>query len=548
MSDYIGVDSYKKNPTLATNQKYDAIVIGSGIGGLGTAAFMAREGKKILVLEQHYTPGGYTHVFKRRDYEWDVGIHYIGEVHREHTTLSRLFRYISDGQLEWAELGDVYDRIFFGEEEYEFWTGADNFKARMKGYFPEPEDQIAIDKYVDLIYAAQKASFTFFAEKAVPPLVAKMVGGKMRKGMMQFSNRTTMEVLKDITQNEKLIAVLVGQFGDYGLPPKQSSFVIHAMVAKHYMNGASFPVGGCMRIVETVCPVIASAGGLVLTNARVKQIMVRNKKAIGVRMEDGQEVFAPMVISSAGVINTYEHMLHPEVSNKLGLLKQLKKVAPSVAHICLYIGFKHTVEELGLQKANYWIYPKNGYDHDKNFADYLADPENTEFPVVYISFPAAKDPDWENRYPGRSTIDIITLASYDWYKEWEDNRWKKRGEEYDAFKEKMAQRLLNKMYEYLPQLKGKVDYYELSTPLSTKHFCNYQKGELYGLNHTPERFQQDFLRVHTPIKNLYLTGQDVVSAGIGGALAGGMITASAILKKNISDRVKKWDEQRKKNS
>ena len=99
--------------------------------------------------------------------------------------------------------------------------------------------------------------------------------------------------------------------------------------------------------------------------------------------------------------------------------------------------------------------------------------------------------------------------------------------------------MLEKLYEYLPQLRGKIDYYELSTPLSTRHFCNYEQGEVYGIDHTPDRYEHRFLRVHTPIKQLYLTGQDVVSAGIGGALAAGMITASAILKKDMSSKIKK---------
>src|SRR5580698_3391281 len=92
---------------------YDAIVIGSGLGGLSTAAFLSKEGKKVLVLERHYTPGGFTHVFTRRGYEWDVGLHYVGEVHRPHTDVSRMFNYITDGSLKWAEMDEVYDKMFF---------------------------------------------------------------------------------------------------------------------------------------------------------------------------------------------------------------------------------------------------------------------------------------------------------------------------------------------------------------------------------------------------------------------------------------------------
>src|SRR5690606_29137661 len=83
--------------------KFDVIIIGSGIGGLTTAVFLAKAGKKVLMLERHYTAGGFTHMFKRKDYEWDVGIHYIGEVHKPSSVLSQVFDYLCDGQLQWAD-------------------------------------------------------------------------------------------------------------------------------------------------------------------------------------------------------------------------------------------------------------------------------------------------------------------------------------------------------------------------------------------------------------------------------------------------------------
>ena len=100
-------------------------------------------------------------------------------------------------------------------------------------------------------------------------------------------------------------------------------------------------------------------------------------------------------------------------------------------------------------------------------------------------------------------------------------------------KDKFAQRLLNVLYEKEPQVKGKVDHYELSSPVTTKHFMNYDQGELYGIDHDPDRYKQRFLQPKTPIKNFYLTGQDIVSAGVAGALFAGFLTASTITKKNI---------------
>ena len=252
-------------------------------------------------------------------------------------------------------------------------------------------------------------------------------------------------------------------------------------------------------------------------------------------MKDGKVFSAKNIISGAGIMTTYNKLLPNSISEKHRLKDQLQKVKRSVSHACLYIGLDGSPEELNLPKTNYWIYPED-LDHDACVDRYLND-INAEFPVVYISFPSAKDPDWSNRYPGKSTIDIITLLPYNIFENWEGSRWMKRGEDYETLKEKISQRLLEALYKKIPQAKGKIEHYELSTPLTTQHFINYDKGEIYGLDHTPKRFRQRFLQPRTPIKNLYLTGQDVVTAGVAAALFSGVITASAMTGKNVMKKV-----------
>jgi all-trans-retinol 13,14-reductase len=525
------IQSYKQTTSLQNH--YDAIIIGSGMGSLTTAALLSKEGKKVLILERHYTAGGFTHVFKRKEYEWDVGIHYIGEVQRPNSAIRRLFDYITDGQLQWADMGEVYDRIIIGEKSYDLVKGVTNFKGQLGEYFPEEKE--AINQYVDLVFAANRAARSFYMEKAVSPLISRLGGGMMQRPFHKFSDQTTYEVLRSLTSNERLIKVLSGQYGDYGLPPKQSSFAMHAAVVRHYLGGGSFPVGGSSRIVTTIDPIIEAAGGTILVRAEVKEVIIENNKAIGVRMEDDRTFTADQVISGAGIVTTYKKLLPAEVVQQHQLDKQLHQVEPSVSHGCLYIGLKGSPQELDLPKTNYWVYPEDA-DHDTCMSRYLEDIDQP-FPLVYISFPSAKDPDWPNRYPGRSTIDIITLLPFQTFAAWEGSKWMKRGADYEALKEKITQRLLEELYRQVPQVRGKVDHYELSTPLTTQHFINYERGEIYGLDHSPDRFRQKFLRPRTPIKNFYLTGQDIVTAGVGGALFSGVITVSAMTGRNIMKKV-----------
>jgi len=152
------------------------------------------------------------------------------------------------------------------------------------------------------------------------------------------------------------------------------------------------------------------------------------------------------------------------------------------------------------------------------------------FPVTYISFPSAKDPTWENKHPNRSTLQIISLANSNWFKNWENSSWRKREPGYLEIKDSISDRLLNQLYSAFPVFKGKVDHFELSTPLSTKHFSNYDQGEIYGLEHTPAQYLDPRLTPHTPIQGLYLSGQDIASNGVAGALVGGMLAAGSASK------------------
>jgi len=513
---------------------YDAIIIGSGIGGLSVAAILAKAGKKVLVLEQHYEIGGYTHTFKRKGYEWDVGLHYVGDVHIEGTVLHKAFQYITDGQLKWAAMPKVYDKAVFGNQVYEFVSGRTSLKTQLKKYFPSEKDGKSIDAYFELLKEVRQLNSNYYIEKALPPILSKITGKFLRKGLLKYANQTTLSVLKGLTDNPKLIGVLTAQYGDYGLPPAQSSFYMHAMLANHYMDGAAFPVGGAGSIARTIVPVIEERSCAVLFNATVRQILVENNKAVGVKMADGNEIFAKTIISDAGAINTFLKLLPKETIEKHQFNNSLKKLQPAAAHIGLYIGIKAAAKKLELPKNNFWLFP-DAYDHDELQAAYTH--LDATLPVAYISFPSAKDPSWESRYPDRATIEVITLIPYEWFAQWEGTTWKKRDENYEQLKEKLAQQLLAQLFRVLPQLKDKIDYYELSTPLSTEKFTHHPKGAIYGIAHTPERFQQRLLSATTPVKNLYLTGQDVVIASIGGGLMGGIVAASAILKRNMFNQI-----------
>ena len=514
--------------------QYDAIVVGSGMGGLSVGALLAREGKKVLLLEKHYTLGGYTHTFGRMGYSWDVGLHYVGHVHIEGTTLNKVFRYVSDEKLEWAPLDDAYDRALFGKKQFDFVGGRENLRKKLKEYFPAEKDHQSIDKYFQLLDEVLNLGNGFYVEKALPPFLAKLIGGWLRKPVMKYSEKTTLEVLESLTDNVELIGVLTAQYGDYGMFPSESSFYMHAMLVNHYIEGAGYPIGGSNRVAEVVVEVIEAAGGKAVKKAEVMEVVVEGNKAIGVKMADGKVIKGKKIISNTGVIDTFSRLIPEQLREKHQLDKKVEQLRPSEAHVALYAGVKATPTELKLPRCNYWVF-QDEYDHQKSKEHYKS--LKDQVPMVYISFP--KDPKGEDLHPGKATMEAVAIVPYSWFDKWQGTEWRRRGDEYNEMKKVLADQLLERIYRATPQLKDRVDYFEVSTPLSTTKFMGHSRGEMYGVSHGPDRFRHRFLRPHTPVKNLFMTGQDVMITSISGALMGGVLCASAILKKDMLKKVKK---------
>ena len=511
-------------------ENLDAIIIGSGISGLTTAALLSKVGKKVLVLEQHYIAGGCTHAFEDHGYEFDTGIHYVGNIKKRKKVLDL----ITSEEIKWDKMGRedgnyVYDEIKIGTKEYNLKAGEDNFIKEFTNKFPDEKENII--KYLKLVKKVAKKDFFFLSKIAKPRWLVKLISPFINKNFFEMTQKTVLEVMNELTENKDLIAALCGQFGDSGPTPSKGSFFMHASVVNHYLEGGWYPNGGTSEIARKIIPTIEKAGGRVLVRKAVNNIIIKNKKAIGVKMVNGDEIFAKQIISSAGINNTYKKLLDKKyVSDKI--IKLIDNIGLSCSMVYLFVGMEGSPSELKLRSSNIWSYPIS--DYDKMLEDFYKDPENAPIPL-FIGFPCAKDSSWEKRYPNKSNAVILTMSEYDLFKKWDKNqkfgKKSKKDEEYEKLKKTFEKRILEEgLYKYYPQTKGKVKFTSVGSPLTFNYYIGSTKGEVYGADMSPSRFQKDdLLRPQTEIEGLYLTGQDITTLGFTGAMMAGILTTSEIL-------------------
>ena len=502
---------------------WDAIVVGSGMGGMTCAALLSKLGRRVLVLEQHYVPGGYTHTFPRQGYVWDVGVHAVGEVTR-HTLSGRLLHHLTDGRLEWASLGPVYEQFHFpGGFRIDFPDNPRQFRANLLEAFPGEEE--AIDAFLLRVREVAGTMRSYMASRTLPRRLLGAVEWLLAREARRFLELRTQEELERLTANERLRTVLAAQWGYCGATPSRSSFAVQALITRHFQHGGYYPVGGSGRIARELLRTVADAGGWTRILADVQEILVERGRAVGVRLEGGEEIRARKVISAAGVGTTVRRLL-PAPQRQQPWPREVETLDAGPAHVCLYLGFKGDIRQTGASGANKWFY--GTWSSEDDVWD-VSDPDNLgPAAVLYCSFPSLKDPEHDPGPEQRHTGEVVTFVPWDTFAEWRGTPSRRdRGERYARLKQAIETSLLEQFLEHMPALRPMIDYVELSTPASTDHWVRPLRGSIYGLLPTPERFRSPWLRPRSPVRGLYFAGSDVAMVGVMGAMMGGALAAAA---------------------
>jgi all-trans-retinol 13,14-reductase len=486
-------------------ESYDYIVIGSGVGGLALASFLGHLGHQVLVLEQHYLAGGLTHTFKRSGFKWDVGVHYVGELHNGNSNLKKLFDFLTNGQLQWSYIGPVSDRVIFGDDQF-----VDSYSLSEPLLIKRfPEDEPDIRRYFKLNREIYESSSRYFMLKAFPQFLFGLVSSLLSHKFKAYSFLTGADVLEQTIKNKTLRAVLASLYGDYGLAPHEVSYSAHAIVSHHYSEGGSYPIGGSDQIAKTMIAGNKASNVQVFTCAKVQEILIEDNCAVGVKMDNGDNIRAKKVVINAGYYSTFVKLLDKDY--RPSFISELTRLKPSKGFFCVYLGLSPSVPQGEIPLENVWIYPDEDIDGSYRKFDQCVE---EELSYVFVSCHSARDPS----YNGKHTVTLLTSVDISKFDQWQDSKWGDRPDSYHEFKKELEGRVLKVFFSKFPSLKSKVEFMESSTPLSHKHFNANTFGEPYGLGPTPKRFSCTWLKPKSPIKGLYTVGADNIMGGIAPAL------------------------------
>ncbi len=533
------IQSTKKNSESSdqTNQ-YDTIIIGSGAGGLSAAICLAREGQKVLVLEQHDVPGGWCHSFYIDGYRFTPGVHYIGLLNEGEST-NNLYKGLGiANDIAFFRMNPkAYEHCWIGNHRIDMPAGYKNIEEALGNQFPE--EKKGITSYLKLV---SDVCYELSLIPKVRGFWAHLTIPFRTKNMGKYSIFSLRKVIKKHIKNPLVRAVLNIQIGDHGLPPSRASFPLHAAVMGHYSSGGYYPAGGGGALVKAMTKTLKKHDGLIKTNKKVTKILLegtKKKKAIGVALENGLHLYAKQIISNADPTKTFKDLIDSKhISKKLH--KKLAKTKYSCTSLMLFLVVDMDVKKAGLDSGNIWMMEQENLDavfEDTQKKDILS---GNTFPGMFLSCTTLKDPiSFDGRY---HTLEAITYINYEAFSDYK-NEAAIRSKKYLAFKEQLTEKMIRTVEKVIPNIRDGIVQKELGTPITNEYYINSTNGCVYGTEKNKWQIGPFSYKAKCEIENLYLCGASVLSHGVAGAGYSGVETAAKILNCRQEDLIREDSSQ-----
>lgn len=518
-------------------ERVDVAIVGSGLGGLVAAARLAQAGFSVAVFEAHYAAGGCATQFargpRRAQYHFDVGLHYVGDCGPD-GPIPRMLRDVGVHDVVFRPMDqDGFDRLVYPGLELRVPADLGRYRDRLVALFPH--ERRAADRYVKLVASVMTAARAM--ERRGRPPVAELVPLAVAGlRLARFQKSTMAEVLDAIGMRDpRARAVVLGQSGDYGLPPSKVSALLHMGLAGHYFRGAYYPEGGGQVIADRLSARVEALGGSVHLRQPVERVLVEGGRAVGVRLQaraggPPRDVRADLVISNADYKKTLLELVGP-AHLPAELVTRTRSLEMAAALFITFLGVEGPIEGMGAH--NVWQF--DSFDVERFYAD---DPSA---PVAvggcYVTSASYKDPEnaLHHAPAGITNVEVMTVVpgalERFGVREADVATWAYRDSEaYARTKARIEEEMVRRLDALFPGAAGRIVFRESATPASHVRYTGAEGGTGYGLAATPSQFLRGRPGYRGPLPGLYFAGASTRAGhGIVGAMSSGAAAAAVVL-------------------
>lgn len=464
--------------------RYDAVVIGAGIGGLTAAAFLAKNGWSVLVVEQHYVPGGYCHAFTRKGFQFDAAVHHIagcGKFNVVGQALKEL-----GIEIELTRL-DPMDTVVFPGLSIDIPANLDSYIELLKSKFP-PE-AAGIEDYFRELNKLYRATLRSDSHSET---------------LQRYESLSFLQFVRLFVKNRDLANILASQYGYIGSPLGKVSAVAMAPLLINYLkDGAYFPKGGTQRFADALLTNIFDRGSHVSLKTTVERIKTRSGRVEHVVLANGLTVECDVVIANADVTAIFDALsADPAVE---AFRADLEKGELGPALFTLYLGLD---ERANLSRL------KRGFYHPDDVL------ESDAHQWIYVSVPNRMDATLAP--PGKQLISCCRSL---------EPEFETLGDT-PGFRKLMIDRTLEYFREFVPGIEKHIEILEAGTPRTMWSYTRNRAGVAYGWAVTPEQSGNRRLPHSTPLENLFLAGHwTQPGPGVPAVLSSGWRAANLVLRK-----------------
>lgn len=478
------------------------IIIGSGLGGLSCGCILAKNDYDVTVLEQGRQVGGCLQCFRRKGVLFDTGMHYIGSMDKGQT-LHAIAHYLGiDTDLQLNRLDtEGYDDISIGGVHYHLANGREKFVDTLAKHFTESRKDL--EKYYDLI---ERVTSTMS--------IHTLTRGARIEQSVDWQLRSVGSVIGETVNNNLLREVLCGISPLYAGEQWRTPFTTHALISDFYRQSAFRIVGGSEKIAQSLRHSIENMGGRVLTNKKVVKILCDDTKARSVLCDDGDGFDADVVISDIHPTATLglleSHLFRPAYRHRIEGLKN------TTGAFTVYLKFKKG--RVPYLNNNLFLYKGGSVWNCQQY-------DESTWPkfLLYMHFCHKSNPIFAE------TAEVITYMNFNDVRPWLNTKTGNRGEDYEEFKHRKAELIISALEKECPNVRGNVEAYYTSTPLTYRDYTGSIDGAMYGVAKDVTADMAGRISPRTRVPNLLLTGQSITSHGMLGVLAGSMVTCSQLL-------------------